>query len=120
MKTLFALLVLALSFNALAQSAPPATLRGVLLEQLKTTHNSKDWFVTISVATDGLKPEQVNWKDGKGNPSVGHLTYHLLFWNKRELAKFKGQPEGQFSGNNDETFDNFDSKKWTDTVQQLD
>jgi uncharacterized damage-inducible protein DinB len=120
MKRLLVLLVLALSCSGFAQSAPPTNLRAVLLEQLKTTHNSKDWFVPISVATDGLTPEQVNWKDGKGNHSVGQLTYHLLFWNKRELAKFKGQPEERFSGNNDETFDNFDSKKWADTVKQLD
>jgi hypothetical protein len=25
--------------------------------------------------------------------SVGQLTNHLLFWNRRELAKFKGEPE---------------------------
>jgi hypothetical protein len=53
--------------------------------------------------------------------SVGQLTNHLLFWNRRELAKFKGEPEGKFSGNNDETFNNFDTnKKWNDTVKQLD
>src|SRR5439155_9246795 len=40
--------------------------------------------------------------------------------NGRELAKFKGEPEQKFSGNNDETFTNFDSKKWNDTVKQLD
>ncbi len=120
MKACLALVVLSLSLAAFAQSPQPVTLRSILLEQLKTTHNVKDWFVPISVAVDGLTPEQVNWKDGKGNHSVGQLTYHLLFWNQRELAKFKGEPEEKFSGNNDETFDNFDSKKWADTVKQLD
>ena len=51
--------------------------------------------------------------------SVGQLTNHLLFWNRRELAKFKREPEAKFSGNNDETFNNFDAKKWNDTVKQL-
>ncbi|HSS95609.1 MAG TPA: DinB family protein, partial [Terriglobales bacterium] len=68
---------------------------------------------------DGLTAQQANWRDGKGNHSVGQLTYHLLFWNKRELAKFKGEKLDKFSGNNDETFDNFDDKKWNDTVAQL-
>ena len=120
MKGWFAVLVLTLSFHAFAQNPQPVTLRSILLEQLKTTHNAKDWFVPISVAVDGLTAEQANWKDGKGNHSVGQLTYHLLFWNRRELAKFKGEPLDKFSGNNEETFDNFDTKKWADTVKQLD
>jgi len=120
MKAFLAFLVLSLSFHAYAQNQKPVTLRSILLEQLQTTHNVKDWFVPISVATDGLTAEQANWKDGKGNHSVGQLTYHLLFWNRRELAKFKGETLDKFSGNNEETFDNFDTKKWNDTVKQLD
>jgi uncharacterized damage-inducible protein DinB len=120
MKTVIVLLALYLSFHAYGQSPKPATLRSVLLEQLRTTHNEKDWFVPVNVAVEGLTAEQANWKDGSGNHSVGQLTYHLLFWNRRELAKFKGQPEAKFSGNNEETFDNFDSKKWNDTTKELD
>ena len=51
--------------------------------------------------------------------SLGQLTNHLLFWNRRKLAKFKGEPEEKFSGNNDETFNNFDTKKWKDTVKRF-
>jgi uncharacterized damage-inducible protein DinB len=120
MKTIFAFLILCLSFHADAQNSKPATLRSILLEQLRTTHDQKDWFVPINVAVEGLTAEQASWKDGSGNHSVGQLTNHLLFWNGRELAKFKGEPEKNFSGNNDETFNNFDSKKWNDTVEQLD
>ena len=120
MKTIVAFLILSMSFGTYAQNAKPATLRSILLEQLRTSHNSKDWFVPINVAVEGLTAEQAGWKDGSGNHSVGQLTYHLLFWNERELAKFKGEPEKQFSGDNDETFNNFDSKKWNDTVKQLD
>src|ERR1700674_3726757 len=119
-KTIMAFLLLSLSFHAYAESPKPTTVRGILLEQLRTTHNEKDWFVPISVAVEGLTAEQATWKDGSGNHSVGQLTNHLLFWNRRELAKFKGEPEEKFSGNNDETFNNFDAKKWNDTVKQLD
>ena len=120
MKTILAFLVLSLPFHAYAQSPRPTTLRSILLEQLRTTHNEKDWFVPINVAVEGLTAEQASWKDGGGNHSVGQLTNHLLFWNRQELSKFKGEPPEKFSGNNDETFNNFDTKKWNDTVKQLD
>src|SRR5438477_7891407 len=120
MKKLIFSVLLLLSFCANGQTSKPVTLRSILLEQLRTTHNEKDWFVPISVAVEGLTAEQASWKDGSGNHSVGQLTNHLLFWNRRELAKFKGEPEQKFSGNNDETFNNFDAKKWNDTVKQLD
>ncbi|HEX3435956.1 MAG TPA: DinB family protein [Pseudacidobacterium sp.] len=123
MKKTIALVALLLACSAHAQSQPdqkPPTLRSILLEELKDTHAEKDWFVPANVAVAGLTPEQANWKDGKGNHSVGQLAYHLVYWNARNLEKFKGEPLVKFSGNNDETFDNFDSKKWNETVQQLD
>jgi uncharacterized damage-inducible protein DinB len=95
-------------------------LRQVLLEQLQTTHNTKDWFVDANTAVAGLTADQAKWKDGSGNHSVGQLTNHLIFWNRQELAKFKGETPEKFSGNNDETFNAFDAAKWTETVQQLD
>ena len=98
----------------------PTTLKGVLLEQLKTTHNDKDWFVPANVAVEGLTAEQASWTDKSGNHSVGQLANHLVFWNSEQLAKFKGEPGPKFSGDNNETFNNFDAKKWADTVKQLD
>ena len=123
MKKLIALILLSLPLIAFAQDKQPptpTTLRGVLLEQLKTTHNNKDWFVPANIAVKGLTAEQATWTDGKGNHSIGQLAYHLVFWNAQSLAKFKGQTPAKFSGNNDETFNDFDTKKWNDTVQQLD
>jgi len=120
MRKLIVFVTLSFCFAAYAQNQKPVTLRSILLEQLKTTHNEKDWFVPINVAVEGVTAEQATWKDGSGNHSVGQLTNHLLFWNKRELNKFKGLPEEKFSGNNEETFNDFDTKKWNDTVKQLD
>ncbi len=119
-RIIVASLAVLLSIQAVAQAPKQVTLRSILLEQLRTTHKDKDWFVPINVAVEGLTAEQATWKDGSGNHSVGQLTYHLLFWNARQLAKFKGEPEKKFSGNNDETFNDFDTKKWNDTVKQLD
>lgn len=123
MKATIAALVLALCGLVQAQEQKPkapATLKGILLEQLQTTHNKQDWFVSIDTAVAGLTPEQASWTDGKGNHSVGQLVYHMLYWNRRALEKFNGHPEDKFSGNNDDTFTAYDPKKWTETVRELD
>jgi len=114
-----ALLAVLLILSA-APADPPATLKGVLLEQLKTTHDQKDWFASAKEAVEGVTAEQANWRDGKGNHSIGQLTAHLVFWNRQQLAKFKGEKPADFSGDNNETFNRFDAAKWTATVKELD
>jgi DinB family. len=117
-------LTIPVAVSVKAQNAPPkpppTTLKGVLLEQLRTTHNSQDWFASGNTAIAGLTADQAKWTDGKGNHSVGQLTYHLVFWNKEMLAKFKGEKQKVFSGNNDETFNNFTAEQWNDLVKQFD
>jgi len=123
MNKILVIALLCLSLCAFAQDqkkdqAPP-TLRSILLDQLKTTHTEKDWFVTANDAVDGITVEQANWTDGHGNHSVGQLVYHLAFWNAQMLAKFKGETPAKYSGKNDDTFNNFDAKTWKDTVDQF-
>src|SRR5213082_246825 len=121
MKFKLLFLALALTLPAYSQDQKPApTLKSILLEQLRSTHNNAEWFVPANTAVEGLTPEQASWTDGKGNHSVGQLANHLIFWNSQELAKFKGETPATFSGNNDETFNSFDSKNWPATVKQLD
>ena len=103
-----------------AQNKKPANLRELLLAELRSTHTTAEWFVPANTAVKGLTAEQATWTDGKGNHSVGQLTYHLVFWNRQNLARLKGEKPENFSGNNDETFNKFDAKTWNDTVQQLD
>jgi uncharacterized damage-inducible protein DinB len=105
-----------------AQSPPkkPRTLREVLLEQLHTTHDQEDWFVPISIAVEGLTAEQAKWTDGHGDHSIGQIVTHLAFWNQRNLDRFEGRKPGAYDGNNDETFNSFDSKTWAETVKRLD
>jgi uncharacterized damage-inducible protein DinB len=98
---------------------PPTTLRGVLIEQLHTTHDQEDWFVPASIAVAGLTADQAKWSPGKGNHSVGQLAYHLWYWNARELADFHGEKPAPFDGNNNETFDNFTAAQWDDLVKKL-
>ncbi len=114
-------LVLAMPFAAFAQSTKsPTTLRGVLLEQLHTTHDQEDWFVPANVAVAGLTAEQAKWSPGKGNHSIGQLAYHLWYWDDRALTQFKGEKPAPFDGNNNETFDNFNAAQWDDLVKKLD
>jgi hypothetical protein len=110
-----------------AKSAPPATLRSVLLAQLRSTHNKAEWFVPINTAVAGLTPEQARWIPTSNTPnpapadhSVGMLAYHLLFWNSDALAKFKGEKAPPPPTDNTETFNKFDATNWPDTVKKLD
>ena len=98
----------------------PKTLREVLLSELRSTHTNAEWFVPANVAVKGLTAEQASWTDGKGNHSVGQLTYHLVFWNQQNLARLQGENPEKFSGNNDETFTKFDTRTWEATVKRLD
>jgi uncharacterized damage-inducible protein DinB len=116
----FLLALLLVAFPAQAQQKPAPTLRSILLEQLKTTHNQEDWFVPANIAVQGLTAEQASWRDGKENHSIGQLAAHLVFWNLQNLAKFNGEPAEKFSGNNNETFETFDAKNWAVIVKDLD
>ena len=114
------LLVLSLlSFGCTWCADTPPTLKSILLEQLHTTHDEKDWFVPINVAVEGLTADQAKWHDNSGNHSIGQLANHLLFWNQQQLAKFRGEKPAPISSN-EETFNSFDAKTWNDTVKKLD
>ena len=121
MKTLIAALVLCFAAQSLAQEAkqqqPPSTLKSILLQELRETHNQKNWFVSGKEAMAGLTPEQAAWSDGK-NHSVGQLAQHLVFWNSQSLARFKGESPAD-PGDNNETF-KFDPKQWDTIVKQFD
>jgi uncharacterized damage-inducible protein DinB len=102
------------------QTQKPQTLKDTLLESLRTTHNQKDWFVPVSLAVEGVTAGQAKWQDKSGNHSIGQLTNHLAFWNAQVLAKLKGEKPPAYGGNNEETFNSFDSKTWNETVKRLD
>ena len=120
MKPVQIFLLLLLAVPVVAQDKKPMTLREVLLAELRSTHTEAEWFVPADVAVKGLTAEQANWTDGKGNHSVGQLAYHIVFWNQQNLARLKEEKPDKFSGNNDETFEKFDSKRWNETVKQFD
>ena len=102
------------------QPKKPMTLKEVLLQQLRSTHNKAEWFVPANTAVAGLTPAQASWTDKSGNHSVGQLANHLVFWDRNALMQFKGEKPPKFDGNNDETFNDFDAKSWAKTVADLD
>jgi hypothetical protein len=105
---------------AAAQNTPAPTLKSILLEQLKTTHNVEDWFVPVNIAIEGLTPEQAAWKDNTTNHSIVQLVNHLIFWDMQQLAKFKGEKAPAFSGDNNETFSGLDKGTWDASVKRID
>lgn len=120
MKYVFTIIVLFFASLSNAQTDSEPTLKSILLEQLKTTHTVKDWFVPVDTAIAGLTPEQANWKDNSENHSIAQLTTHLIFWNTQTLYKFKGLKPEAFNGNNKETFSPVDENSWPATVKRLD
>ena len=120
MKKLFIVLLIATTGKVFAQDTSIHTLKGILLEQLRTTHNVKDWFVPANTALEGLTPEQAKWKDGSGNHSIGQLASHLIYWDLQQLNNFKKIPQPAFDGNNDETFNSFTKDNWKAVTQKLD
>lgn len=114
-KTLTILLFAGLSVCAFSQNT-----KKILVDQLKRTHNVKDWFVPVNTALEGLTAEQAKWTDGSGNHSAGQLAYHLWFWNMRQLNDFKGIKNDTFSGNNEETFNKFNQQELNDVIKKLD
>ena len=103
-----------------AADKPAPTLRSILLDQLKSTHASEEWFVPASLALADLTPEQANWNPGGENHSVAQLATHLVFWNQRALDQFRGTPQKDFGGDNKETFTPVDATTWPATIAKLD
>lgn len=120
MKKLFIVALSLITTASFAQTDSAPTLKSILLEQLRTTHNVKDWFVPASEAIAGLTVEKANWKDSSDNHSIAQLTTHLIFWDKQVLDKFQGKPQDPFSGDNKETFAPVDANTWNAAVQRLD
>ncbi len=99
------------------QSKTVPTLKTVLLQELRETHNEKAWFVSEKEAVAGLTPEQAAWSDGR-NHSVGQLVQHLNYWNSANLARLEHQPAPKVT-NNETTFA-FDPTQWDGAVKEFD
>lgn len=114
------LVILPLLIALIANGQSSDKMKQVLLDQLKETHSKSDWFVCVRTAMEGLTPAQAFWKEPGGNHSVAELASHLIFWNERQLQKFKGQQPQDFTGDNDETFSTATENDWQKIASRLD
>ena len=105
--------------NCHAQNENPS-IRNLLLEQLKHTHNKEEWFAPINMALDGVTAEQSNWRDNSENHSIGQLVSHLIFWNERVLNSFEGNTLPDFNDDNNTTFKQFEGEQWPLAIRKLD
>ncbi len=97
-----------------------STLKAILQEQLVNSHTTKDWYVPVRKAVEGISAEQANWRDSSDNHSIGQLVEHLAFWNERVLQAFKGNTVPDFEGDNEKTFTKFSKENWKHTTDKLD
>src|SRR6202020_117295 len=74
--------VVASSGFAVPQQEKPMTLKAVLLEQLRSTHNKAEWFVPANTAVAGLTPEQASWTDKSWNETVQQLDQVMTDWER--------------------------------------
>ena len=114
------ILLFAFATSSKSLTAQSLTLKQVLLNQLKTTHNKEEWFAPLNVAIEGITAEQANWKPKGADHSIAELANHIIFWNQENLSKFLGEPVPKFSGNNNETFSPVTKESWPITVKRAD
>ena len=114
------IVLLAITGPSKSQTNSPLTLKQILLNQLKSTHNKEEWFAPLNIAIEGITPEQANWKEKGKDHSIAELTNHIIFWNQENLSKFLDQPVPNFSGDNNSTFTSVDKKTWPMTVRKAD
>jgi hypothetical protein len=120
-KFYFCFIILNAIFNiSKSQAVQTPTLKQVMLNQLKSTHNKEEWFVPINIAIEGLSPEQANWKEKGADHSIAELTNHIIFWNQDQLSKFLNEPQPKFSGDNNQTFSSAEKGSWPATVKKAD
>ena len=63
----FAIFVILATPTAVRGEPAAPTLKSILLEQLRGTHNQEEWFVPVKIAIEGLTPEQAVWKEPGDN-----------------------------------------------------
>ncbi|MCI0448982.1 MAG: DinB family protein, partial [Chlorobi bacterium] len=94
----------------------------VIIEQMASCRNQKNWFVPMSNALAGLTAKQASERDESENHSIWQIVNHLIFWNERWLIRFKSIPPPKIKGSNNETFENKKGSEedWKLTVKKLD
>lgn len=93
----------------------------IISEQLRATHNQKNWFVSLKDAISNLTAEDAAKKDSSGNHSVWGIVNHLIFWNGRWLTRLNGSEPDKMGFENSETFPDGppDDGSWENTLTKV-
>ncbi|RLQ93314.1 DinB family protein [Falsibacillus albus] len=102
-----------------------ASVKEVLMGELSACLDQTGWFATFDHTLEGVTAEQARWHDEGFENSIWEIIRHLIFWNERNLLKFKGSapPETEFT--NESTFfktqleDHHSQMDWEDDVNKL-
>lgn len=97
--------------------------RTILLDQLGACQDDESWFVPLSIALDGLTPEQAAWQEPTTINSIWQIVNHLSFWNERWLKRFQGIMIPLEPVDNNSTFDllkhNCTLTEWQEAIDKL-
>ncbi|MDF0717897.1 hypothetical protein PY092_17165 [Muricauda sp. 334s03] len=120
MKQIFFISILSLIILSCSESKKDESVRSLLVEQLRNTHNEQNWFVPTKIALKGLSLEQSIWKDSTNNHSIAELTTHLTFWSEMNLRSFKGEDMSDLNVDNEQTFIINTADDWSMMLMKLD
>ncbi len=120
MKQILFISILSLIILSCSESKKDESVRSLLLEQLRNTHNEQNWFVPTNIALKGISLEQSIWKDSTNNHSIAELTTHLTFWNEMNLRSFKGEDMTDLNVDNEQTFIINTADDWSMMLMKLD
>lgn len=94
----------------------------LLLDQLAVCRNDESWIKPLSISLEGLKVEDIIWKQSESLHSILEIVNHLYFYNERWLKRFKGEIPTEIVERNADTFFEIDvtEDSWENLVQKLD
>lgn len=94
----------------------------LLLDQLAVCRNDESWIKPLSISLEGLKVEDIIWKQSESLHSILEIVNHLYFYNERWLKRFKGELPTEIVERNADTFFEIDvtEDSWENLVQKLD
>lgn len=99
------------------------TTKEILLEQFTACYDDNGWFVAVKNALQNLSAEQAAWKPENSDNSIWEIVYHLNFYNRAYLERFKGVDYDYSTDDNDETFvaaESASEDEWLSEVAELD
>ena len=85
------------------------SIKALIIKQFKACYDTNTWFVSIQTALENLDAKDALAKTSSDTHSIFELVYHLYFFNKLELDRFRGIPDSVEIKNGIDTFQHSDA-----------